>query len=46
MLGLVLGLGLGLGLGLVWFHAEVARVLTERNTTAGYFRLRARAPFH
>jgi hypothetical protein len=27
-------------------RSEVGRLLTERNTTTGYSRLRARAPFH
>jgi hypothetical protein len=27
-------------------HSEVGRVSNEYKTTTGYFRLRARAPFH
>ena len=32
--------------GAVWLRSEVGRLLSERNTTTGYSRLRARAPFH
>ena len=32
--------------GPVQLHLEVGRVSNEYKTTTGYFRLRARAPFH